>query len=579
MNLFKQSFAVGKWVLWNIRIFMRLRPLTTLTVIGFSASSRVTNVLAFFLPLKVILLAGSQGVPGNLGVVIGPEDKLDWIILLSIAAVSCYVSTLLFDALSERLAESASAGIVEGAHKLALDKKQRAQARKTYSRLTHAVAGIAFGVVGMTALAAINTPLFAALAGLFVAEFAFTALVLARWREVNPGRLQGFINDNLADYLNILSSINFLAAFFLILTPFLFGEEGNILLAVLAVVIVRRALPELEWAIRVVTDLYKKRDEIEPLIFRRRRFRAGESVEGSLVRELFNKASRQVLVQKHLAPLRPRLSGLEVCWQDIPPKEVYTFVVSCRSGDAGLREYFQLQAFPEGYAHLLRNEDLLFATAGRDELKAPREILRFREASFECRICEYGPGEALLLKRYRNILAGLLTDIWCYAPPQKLVDAFNTAHDMLPGRLTSEMLDRLGVAADSAAENAALETLRRRLPEVRARLEALPLYIFNPDINSANVAEIEPGGFRVMTWAHWAIEPVGAGIPRELARGVLPELVKQVNSRRKDLARELTLQDVEFAELCWNFEKAVERDLYKGALAIASQIAGRLTGG
>lgn len=572
MNLLKQSYSASKWLFWALRVFMRFRPLTTLTVIGLSALSRVTNVLAFFLPLKVILLAGSQGTPRSLGLPIGPVDKMDWIILLSIAAVACYVSTLLFDAISGRLAESASAGVLAGAKKLALAGKQRAHARGAYSKLTHAAAGIAFGVVGLTALAFINTPLFAALVALFIAEFAFTALALAGWRAAYPGRLQSFIRNNLAGYLNILSSFNFLASFFLILAPFLFTQDGNILLAVLSVLIVRRALPELETAIRIVTELYKNRHVIDPLIFRRRRFSVAESPESRLVRELFDKGSRHALVQKHLSPLRPEPGELEVCWQDLPPKEVYTFVVSRRPEGAQQPEYFQLQAFPESHAHLLANEDFLFATAGRDELKAPQVVLRFREASFECRICEYGPGEELILKRYRNVLAGLLADIWCYAPPPKLVAAFNTAHDMLPGRLTHDVLDRLAVAADSAAESAALETLRSRLPEVCARLESLPLHIFNPDISRPYVAEVRPGEFRVMTWAHWAIEPVGAGIPRELARTALPELVQQVNLRRRDLARELTLQDVEFAELCWNFERAVERDQYKNALAIAAKI-------
>lgn len=549
---------------------MRFRPLTTLTVIAMSALSRVTNVLAFFLPLKVILLAGSQGTPRDLGLAIGPVDKMDWIILLSVAAVACYVSTLLFDAISGRLAESASADIL-GASKLALAGKQRTQARGAYSKLTQAAAGIAFGAVGLAALAFINTLLFAALLTLFAAEFAFTALVLTGWRAAYPGRLQSFIRDNLDDYLNILSSVNFLASFFLILAPFLFGQEGNILLAVLSVLLIRRALPELETAIRIVTQLYKNRHTVEPLIFPRRRFRVSETPESLLVRELFDKDSREVLVQKQLAPLLPGLSGFEACWQDLPARDIYTFVVSGRATDVR-REYFQLQAFSERQVHLLRSEEFLFTHAQRDELRAPRVVSRFAVSSFECQVCEYGGGEELLFRQYRGMVAKLFEDIWSFAPPEKLVTAFNAAHDMLPGRLIPDLLERLVVAIDSAAEAAALDSLRSRLPDVRARLERLPVHVFNPDINKANLAEIRPGEFRAMTWTRWAIEPMGVGIPKELARGALPELVKQVNLRRRGLERELTLQDLEFADLCWNFERAIERDQYKSALESAAKI-------
>lgn len=571
MNLLKQTFLAAKWIFGILRVFMRLQPLTTLTITIFSVLSRITSVLAFFLPLKVILLAGSSGVPHYFRFFIEPAEKSDWLVMLSIAAVASYVLTLLLDAVSARLAKSGSAGILEGTNKLSLVGKQGRQASSNYSRLMEVIASAAFTLAGLIVLTLVNPVLSAALGGLFLTEFLFTALVLVGWNAAYPGKFQVFIRGNLGDYLSVLSSINFLASFFVILAPFLFGQHGNILLAILAVLIIRRTLSALASMINNVVDLYTDRNLIDPLIFRKRQLWAKESVESQVVREVFSKTSRQTIAGKHLDPVRP-LKDIEVHWQDSPIKNAYTFVIAGTSGKSGRRECFQQQVFSAKHTHLLEKEDFLFSIISRDKLKASPVISRFREGKFECQICAYSPEAALQPERYRAVLAELLADIWCFNPPRKLVTAFSAARAALPGRLTADFIDRLAIACDFPAESAALETLRSRLPEVRAWLERLPKHVFNPDIKRANVVETAPGDIRIMTWTRWMIEPVGVGMPEALPRNMLPDLVKRFNSGRKDLESELTLQDIEFADMCWNLERAVKRSQYKQALKSVAKI-------
>jgi hypothetical protein len=543
--------------------------LITLTTVGCAALSRVTNVLAFFLPLKVILLAGAQGVPQHFSF-IEPGQKTDWIILLSIASIATYVLTLFLDTFSERLADSGSAGVLAGANKLALIGKQRAQARSNYTRVTQAVSAAAFGAVGLLVLAVVDAMLFASLLGLFFLEFLGTSIVLAGWRAAHPGRFQSFIRDNLGDYLNVLSSINFLAAFLLILAPFIYGSDANVLLALLAVVVIRRALPALKTAIRIVADLYEDRHAIDPLIFHRSRLQERESPEDRIVRELFSKASRGALAQKHLAVARPGLRDLEVCWQDSHIKGAYTFVISCAAGDVGRREYFQQQVFPFRQTHFLTNEDFLFSLIPRDALNAPAVLARFQEGSFEGQICEYG--EALPDERYGAALERLLADSWSFKPPKKIVTAFKATRAMLPERLTAELVQRLDVASDSAAEQRTRDAVLTGLPDIRAWLERLPLHVVNPDIQQENIIVDAGGGIRMMTWARWAIEPVGAGIPVRLGRSAMHDLVGQVNSRRADLGTGLMPRDIQFADACWDFEQNIIGGRYKAALRRAAKI-------
>jgi hypothetical protein len=569
MNLIAESYSAIRWMFRLLWIFVRRQPLITLTTVGCAALSRITNVLAFFLPLKVILLAGAQGVPKHFNF-IDPAHKLDWIIWLSVAAVATYILNIFLDVVSERLAERGSAGVLEGANKLALIGKQRTQARASFAKATQAASAGAFALVGVGVLAYSDARMCAGLLGLCVLELLVTAAIMAGWRAGHPGKLQGFIHDSPADYLRILSSLNFLASFFLILTPFVFSKDGNILLALLAVVIIRRTLPALVTTVRLAGDLYQERQTIDPLILRGLQLREQESLESQVTREFFSKTARHELVERHLLPLRPGLGGFEVHWQDSPIKGAFTFIVSCASVKTGERQLFQQQVFPFKQAYLLEHEDFLFSLVKREQLNAPPAIARFREGSFECQICEYG--EEVTEQEYPAALAALLADAWCFKPPKKLVTVFKAAHASLPGRLTPDIVERLAVACDSPVETATFETLRSRLAEISARLEALPLQVFNPDIEEDCMTRFASGEVRIISWTHWAIEPVGVGIPEELSRDGLQGLVDRLNSRRTELTSAVTLQDIRLADACWQFEQKLSHGKYKAALRKAAQV-------
>jgi hypothetical protein len=196
-------------------------------------------------------------------------------------------------------------------------------------------------------------------------------------------------------------------------------------------------------------------------------------------------------------------------------------------------------------------------------------IARFREGSFECQICECG--EAVTEEQYLAALAALLADSWCFKPPKKLLTAFRATRASLPGRLTPDLLERLNVASDSATEIAAVETLRSRLPEIRTRLEGLPLHVFNPDMTREDLSRFPSGKAVIMNWARWAIEPVGVDIPTEL-HDRLPGLVERLNSCRAELTSPVTVQDIQLASTCWVLEHRINNGRYKAALRKAAEV-------
>lgn len=576
IRFFSGSILSIKWLLGILRAYMRVRPVATTAVIVLSVLSRVANLLAFLLPLKVILLAGSDGIPKYFTPFISAEDKLSWILGLAGAAVVSYLLTLIFGEFSKRLVDSGSSKVLEGANKLALVGKQREQARSNYSKVTQIAADGVFAIVCLAVLAVVSPVLLGVLVGLVISELVFTGVVLNSNRIAFIRGVRVYIDQSISEYLKILSSLNFMVGFFVILAPFLSGRDSNILLAILAVLLVRRVLPALESVVVGIAGLYKQRHLVDPLVFRGRQSQKKESNENQLVREFFSKEARKALAEKVLASARPELEVVDVSWQDSPITGAYTFVIICEGLDSVRRVYLQQQVFPPSQAHLLGHEDLLFSMVKRRDLNGPEMLSRFREDSFECQICDYGSGYAVQASEYKEALTGLVGDLWSFTPPRKLMKAFNSGRAPLSGRLTKGFVKRLAVAVDCDAEFRIFQQLQARLSDIRVRLERLPLHVFNPNVSRANIVRLRSGAFGFMGWTRWTIEPIGAGTPSVLERGRLMGMLERVNSRRRDLEFEIGLSDVEFAQTCWNLELAISRGKYKEALGVAANLVSKL---
>src|SRR5690606_31206416 len=104
---------------------------------------------------------------------------------------------------------------------------------------------------------------------LLVSQFVLSALVMSGPDNVNPGPFRRFIQENLGSYLSVLSSLNFLAGFLVILAPFMVtGFQGNILIAILSILIVRQILTNLAALIKDMAGLSEDRHKINALVFR-----------------------------------------------------------------------------------------------------------------------------------------------------------------------------------------------------------------------------------------------------------------------------------------------------------------------
>lgn len=575
MNLILETQALVQWLSQVLKRFLHIRPRTLMTVICAAAASKVFRLLAFVLPLKVILLVGSEGLPRYFQFFItNPDHRLEWIIGLTVASVLFFIVTLVLDFISARLAHSGGCEVLQCANDLTLLSDQEKVIQGAYSTVCHICANLLFVMTGiMFGLFILHGTLFLFLLAIVTVQYLLTAWTLSGPETASPGSLQLYIREKTNNYLDILATTTFLLGFLIILASFLSGSGGNILLAIFSFIVLRQILTALKNMIRDAAKLFSNQHQISALVFRHMHLEAPENRDGQALRDLFYKEARQRRILRELDQVG--LSGdAETRWLDCAVPGMNTVAVTVRnSGDASIRHYLQ-QIYSPKSLHHLRNEHFLFTHVPRSRLKAPEILTQFLAGPFHCQVCDHGLGLPVPAAAWKKWEKKLLLHLWSCQPPRNLIEAYMTSRPMLQKRLSVDLLERISVAVDNDTEAATLQSLRNVLPLIRKKIERMPLYIHNPDINQGTVVMASQGDQFITLWARWSLEPIGVRIPVWANMQQVEELLALTRYQRDDIPADFGWDHIQFLQLCRRLETAIHHGTYKAALNHGGKVLG-----
>ena len=549
-----------------MKAFLQMRPKTTFVVISAEAMATMTRILSLLLPLKVILLAGSPGVPRYFPF-IDPADKMSWIIGLTIASVIFFLITLLLENLVSRMSEDAGKEILYRANELAILSKQEETIQGYYASFCGIFASLIFICMAFLVLLLLNFWLF-----IFMIFILFFLFLFSIWAvsgsDINSGALKKHIIEDVGSYLKIATSIIFLAAFLVILAPFLTSTGGNILVAILSILLVRRTLSFVVGSTKDITKLNKNKHQVNALIFPEVQMENPESKDKLAVRDIFHKSARQDRVQKELGLILPLSEPVEVHWMDPTASGLYMFAI--KAGEKEYPRFFQQQAFPLKSRNLFENEDFLFTQVSRNEFKAPPLISRYSPEPFICQIVDYGLGTPVSGKKWNALHDDLLEHYWSIQPPDNLIRAYRSSHKLLHKLLDSDFIGRVEIAVDSMEEENSLKKFQTELAAVTDFLRTIPLYVQNPELTLKNIVQADENNIFVMTWGKWTLEPVGAVMPYDKKR--LDQMLENISKIRKDVPVELAPEHLFFVSNCRKLGNEINRGAYKAALGTINNL-------
>ncbi|WP_018865183.1 phosphotransferase [Thioalkalivibrio sp. ARh3] len=538
---------------WSTRLgakFFWAAPAATSGVVFFTLVSQLSMLLAFFLPLKVIILLGSDGIPRYFPPAFEQFDRDSLIVWLSAATVAFYGLYLLAERIVEFGGERGSKTLLTRSRKMVLFENQDELAARAYKRHAEVIAGSVFLLLALGILLWLYQGVALLSAG-YVFLVAIALLAALAVSEAFRERLE----DNLAGWMGVLSGIGFMLAFAYLVIDFLFLDPPGLIPAIIALLLSRQGFNRLS---SLVSDLVKQRSQkpkLDALFFHQSAFIPEEDDKKESIWTLLAPEERRQWVPELIAQMygEPAPKDLDIQWWQTDVANVG--VLHCRS--PGEPSIFVKLFARKRSAYALHEATLLADPPSG--LPSPQWIGATQVGGFRCHVLqvaeELPARQGDTGKGVEEIRQALLQ----IPPPQSLLTRYQRSRPMLWQRLNDSMLERLRIAASDSQALSALGQLRARLQDWRDQLAALPLAITTRDVRPGNIVMTEAGVPTLIHWGNWAIEPAGAGWPTK------PKHLQVLGENSSGAV---------LAALSHELERLFERQRFSRALKLVPRIVG-----
>ena len=516
--------------------------------------SRVLGIAVFFIPLKVLLIAGSEGIPVYVSGFVTAETKSEWVLGLAAMAVFLYVAKVVVDRIGVGLTERGAMELEEAANGIAVMPNQSQQTRDTFRDLVRFAASALFVAFVLVLGFFVQPMVFAVVAGLG-ALFLWALLSLGAVATPDSRSLGMHVRENPSLYLNAGSTIVFLSAFFMLLWPFLRGDFPNLLIAILSIIMLRQMLVSAEMGVREGLRLVRSRERVSALVLADAQYEHGQSFSGDRQGLLSPDYVREVLLRPMLDVSGIKVDSPRPVRVDSPIPELGLFEVL----DTDLRPDSRclLQLLPRSGSQRFANETALFELVSRERLGAPSRLASLETGSFACQLLGFGQRLDPNASETRDELWGLLLASWAVPPPQTLVDRMRRSIPLLHDRFGANRVNLLQTAVRTGEERRLVEAFTDALPWFRERLRAMPLHVANPELGTSTLFRTSDGRVLCHSWGRWMLEPVGTRLVREVTDAELDHALEILRSSGRSDVAWLTRDHLRLA----NTALALDRDL------------------
>ncbi|MFK0312801.1 hypothetical protein ACIQUF_16415 [Pseudomonas sp. NPDC090233] len=541
--------------------FIRVVPVTTIAVQIMTLASQLLLLLAFFLPLKVIILLGSEKIPSYFPVTLQEIKREHLIFSLSIAAALCYALYIASEIAISYCCKFGARTLLLRSAKLNLFENQEKIAAHAYSRYTRASAAALFFALSTAVLLFIYPSLAAIILGYILLA---TATCIISFNISSTARTQ--LKNNYTAVLNTLSGIGFLLSFFCLVADFLYNPQQKIFHAVVAILVMRQALQRLTSMILDIISLRIQHHQINAMFFHSQPLLEAKKDSNEL-EQLLNPGNRE----RWAAELMEKAgltagNNLEVHWHQIDAMDVYPFRITV-DVDGEKRQYLA-KLFGEHISSLAQQERLLLSS--QSGLPAPEWIGHYSLGQVNCHLFKLEDHSKVNRNQITGSVVAINTQLMCCEPEPDLLLKFSRTRLYLESRLSEELIAPLKYVCSTESDHGKVEEVIQSLGLIAERIAALPRQIVGLDITTEALLLAPYKGFQLSHWCNWRIEAIGSNWPvAELQH--LPGALSLAVEKRPALAG-ISSDDVMLTALMYSFERFLQRKNYPAALELLGDI-------
>ncbi|XLY90016.1 hypothetical protein ACK8QS_09380 [Ectopseudomonas mendocina] len=569
---------------------LRVAPAYTASSVVVLLLSQIFQIAAFLLPLKVMILLGSHGVPRYFPGVLAGVERERLILLLAAAAVVLYLAHLFMDFIGATLARKVSARIIEFELEEAAEERLQRVALNLYRRFIVVVGGATFGLMVMLFFGVYRPATLVVIVSYFI-----VVMVLAELLFVCFPRLLEHALAQFARLIDILSASGFLLVFGSLVVSFLYGGQEGLLLGILALLLSRQMFSRLAMALKNLERLYRDREKAFAALLR------PQGLSDELYQEDDDEDvwSPGLLDGGLVASARPsgKVRSVRPYWDMVAPQKcgplltemlavVGATTVAVKQLDAGLRgqlllhvvgqnsdqasAHFLFRLFHNNHAQAaMRAAELLSVYTG--EL-APSLLTTTVCNNYPAHLYRWPEDWSLVndAQSIRECRERVFIDFGLWSVPHSLMHSGSRSG--LLERCSQELWLRCQAFSRWMDEEtkSIVDEFVKSPGRLFSALSELPLRVYNPDVNIGHVY-VSASGFKVTYWGGWRLEPIGSGWPLELGFSRLENVFNEMRGRCEEL-RSLSVLQVNLAALAFEFERLCDEGTYLLAFARLREI-------
>lgn len=566
-NIFNDLFQALFWIKKLGIKLLHEAPLITTVVVFIKLVSQVSLLLSFLLPLKIIMLLGTDGTPKFFPELLSHINKDTLILLLSVTTLLSYLVHYSCEKLGQLAYKKGSKTLLSKSKKIILFENQNEIATKAFRNYAQAFASITFAGLALTALGFFYIDVVLVIC-IYCICCVTTMPVLTHYI---PSMRISLVN-NTPRNINGLVNIGFLSTFSFIVIDFLYFSPPNFLVALATIILGRQLLAQLGITTKNFFNLHRQKRKLDALFFHDHAYIPTQHHDKTRVWQLLEKPYANKWIKDLISE----------CLQQIPEKPVISWswhqsginnVLFLEVNIVDINRTFLIKVFDKPQTSLALHEASLLMERPFN-LPAPELRLSTVIDGFHCHVFNFDGTQAQQTQNDEKSMR-LKSALISVEPPKELVERYKRSKLLIWDRLEPKMLDRLKLIAEKKDQQA-IEQCRKLFPDWKILLQKLPLTLVNrcSDEQIFLGADLSP---KCTHWGNWKLEPLGASWSLE-TKDALSELEEQleVASNSRESLKDIKPEHVALVCLTSDFERAYRQQAYHDALRILKRIQNTL---
>ena len=547
-------FSDFRWFISLGAKFARVVPGRTFSAVLLTLLSQVSSIAAFFLPLKVVILLGSEGMPTYFPSFLAEFSRDMLVVGLTVATIGFYIIHTIAEKLIDFITGSAANLLLARSQKIVLFENQLDVASNAYQSFSRALSGIVFSALAILFLLVFYPEMAWVIAGYLLLS-ATVVLVACAYSEKFLYR----IRENLNSTMGVLSALGFFSVFGFLVIDFLWLEAPGFILAIISILLGRQTFSRLSACVVGLFKLSKNRHKLDVLFFHGKVLTpVSQGLEKTIWFYLSNENRShwiRSLIADNSSVEREELSDdlldEKLQWQQ--PTLLGMGMLTCRVGD----DLFLVKLYSERVTALALHE-LSLLSEESTSLPSPEWLGTSEVGQYYCSLYKIKAGRNVTKSILVESEANFRESLFLIEPPHALAQKYLRSKPTLAKRMDMEWFELVKIAVNSDEQFQAIETIEDNWKEICQMLLDIPVGFQFPPLKAQELW-LEEGSDSIVLlhWEKWSLEPLGAGWPTHGDQlTVLCEAAERASLTRPIL-KNFSAQHFKLAALMAEFERLV----------------------